>query len=330
MPTLALLLMLFALAIELLVGEPPAWLHPVVWMGRAIGWMDRRIPRGSKRSEMVGGLLMTVLMLTLFVGLTVVALGIIRSLVSILLWLIISAYLTKCTFALLSLRVHALSVRRAIKEGDIESARAAASMLVSRDVSSLDIEHVVSATVESVSENAVDSVFSPLFFLGLGGLPAAMGLRTVNTMDAMLGYRNERHRWVGLIPARLDDLLHFVPARISLPFLALASLLLGEDWRACIKVSVRDHGVPPSPNSGWSMAAVAGALGISMDKPGCYMIGDGGLTDDPEAILRALRVVEVASLLFLAMVCLPLMIYLGLSIQLRMEDAVVGLLGALF
>jgi adenosylcobinamide-phosphate synthase len=273
-------------------------------------------------------LAMAVISLTAFT--TILVLGGVRHALGpelgVVLWIALSAMLLKSSFAIFSLRRHAMPISSSLERGDLEGARKGAALIVSRDVGVLDEAHVSSAAVESVSENAVDSIFSPLLYNGIGGPPLAMAFRSVNIMDAMIGYLKPSHVHVGRFAAKLDDAANFVAARISLPFIALAAVILGEDAKAALSMARRDHAATPSPNSGWSMAAVAGALGVKMEKIGCYVIGDGELPVR-EDIAPSLALVEASSALFAILASLPLYIFIGIHVQLYLEDLLISLLG---
>ena len=198
-------------------------------------------------------------------------------------------------------------------------------MIVSRDTKGMDAEHIASSCCETVSENLVDSVFSPVFFFGLFGLPGAVMFRCANLMDAMFGYLNEKYARLGYFPAKFDDVLGYFTSRISPYFVSLAARILGMDYKAAVPAAKEEHGKTPSPNSGWPMTAVAAALDISMEKKDVYVMGTGPLptTDD---IRRCLRLVEVTGLLFTLTVCLVGYLLLGIHVQMFCENLLWGVI----
>jgi adenosylcobinamide-phosphate synthase len=213
-------------------------------------------------------------------------------------YLILAPILLKCCFAWRSLEEHALGVVGALKSS-VDAGRDQAKLMVSRDTSRLDSEHIRSAAYESVTENLTDSIVSPLFYFTLLspfglGLTGVAAFRAANTMDAMLGYRDERVR-LGWCSARMDDLLNYIPARITAFFLLVYFLTKGTGIRAW-KVMRRDGKNRPGFNGGIVMAAMAGGCGIRFDKPSVYTIGDGNQTleEGGQAIIRAVRVVTLA------------------------------------
>jgi adenosylcobinamide-phosphate synthase len=171
----------------------------------------------------------------------------------------------------------------------------------------------------------VDSVLSPMFYFGLAGIPGATVLRVSNTEDGMIGYLSEKHRNVGWFAARLDDCLHYVVARMSVPFIMLALALLRKDWRNAWRAAMRDHKQTSSPNKGWPMAAVAGGLGVKFEKIGYYSMGDGEVPTDPKVIRDTINVMKLTSVLFFVIVLLPLFTFIGIHVQLFLENLLLGL-----
>jgi adenosylcobinamide-phosphate synthase len=323
-----LLMLVLAVAIDLLLGEPPNVAHPVVWIGKVIGFMDRHTKRnGRKVSERVKGVFLALVPLLLFPFIFTLLLFLLRDLFGALVWAIAGAVLLKTMFAINAMGKHTLPIQRALERGDMEAARKGASMIVSRDVNKLDREHIISCAAESAAENTVDSIFSPLFFFGLGGMPLIVFYRVSNTLDAMVGYIDPPYTHVGWFSAKLDDCTNYICARISLPFILLALMILGMDWRGAWRDAKKYHKATLSPNKGWSMSAFAGGLGIRFEKVGWYVMGDGPLPNDPKVIGNTVRVMQVSALLFIALVVLPLFLVVGLNVQIYIENLFSGLFG---
>jgi adenosylcobinamide-phosphate synthase len=218
-------------------------------------------------------------------------------------WLL-AAWLLKTTLSLRTLLDAAERVRRALARGDLAGARAGLRWLVSRETDDLPPPLLAAAAIESVAENLSDSLVAPLLAYALGGLPGAFAYRAANTLDAMLGYRG-RYEWLGKVPARLDDALNLLPARLTAGLLALAAGACGLDGRAAARIARRDGPRTPSPNAGWPMAAMAGALGLELEKRGHYVLGQGGRLPSAGDIRRAegiaLGAAGLATLLALAL-----------------------------
>jgi adenosylcobinamide-phosphate synthase len=258
-----------AVGLDLLIGEPPAWAHPVVWIGRLIARLEARAPRGP-RSQLLYGVGVAaapaVAAGLLGVGLRRVRPRALRTLLSI--WVL------KTTFAVRALLDASRSVDEPLVADDLPGARERLGSLVSRDRRSLDRAHIASAAIESVSENLSDSYVAPLFWYLIGGLPAALAYRAINTADAMVGYRGH-YEYLGKASARVDDVANYVPARLSGLALVAAAQLEGSNASAAALVMRRDHARTASPNAGWPMAAAAGALGIWLEKIDHYRLGGG-------------------------------------------------------
>ena len=209
----------------------------------------------------------------------------------------------------------------------MEDAASKVQMIVSRNTKGMDAEHIASSCCETVTENLVDSVYSPVLYFGILGLPGAVMFRCANLMDAMWGYLNDRYALLGRFPAKFDDVLGFVTSRVSPYFIALAGMMLGMDWRRSVPAAKAEHTKTPSPNSGWSMTAAAAVLGISMEKKGVYVMGDGPMptTDD---VRRCCRLIELSAMIFLLLVGIILFGLIGIQIQLLIEDTVFGFWGS--
>lgn len=323
----ALLTLIIAVLVDRFLGEPPNRLHPVVWMGTLISFLDRRISRGRPRRERAAGVALALITIITFAFLALLLLAAVRNVAGLLAWAIVGGVLLKTTFAINAMSRHTEPVRKALLSDDLELARQKAAMMVSRDVSQLDQGHVISCAAESAAENTVDSIFSPLFYLALFGLPMAVAYRASNTLDAMVGYLNEKHRYVGWFSARLDDGTNWLMARASVPFILLSLALLGKDWRAGWSASKKFHDQTLSPNKGWHMSAFAGGLGIRFEKIGWYVMGDGPLPSDPEVLRETIKVMTTASYLFIFAVVIPLYLLVGVHLQIFAEDLLWNFIG---
>ena len=295
------LILLLALALDLLLGDPPNRYHPVVLMGHFIRWMARLAPQEGPTRRFIHG---TVLVLS---GVALFSLPLTWALVWIQRWnplayLLLAALLLKATFACTGLVKAARQVKAALERGDLPEARRLVSWhLVSRDTSQLDASLVVAATVESVAENITDGIVAPLLFFALAGLPGAWAYRFVNTCDSMLGYRDPVHEHLGKFAARLDDVLNFIPTRLAGLLLVAAAGLAGEDTTGAWQTMWHQHGRTASPNAGWTMSAMAGALGVTLKKVGHYQLEGGHAPPGAETIERALRVAAATAGLFVVL-----------------------------
>lgn len=289
--------LLLAVALDLTAGEPPARWHPVAWLGRGFNWAERRAPGRSVADGAAA------------VGLVTAAAWAIARLVAIatrgLGWtgIVLEALALKPAFALRRLAEATDGVEAALRAGDLETARIRVGRdLVSRPTEDLGADEVASAAIESAAENLVDSVAAPVLAYAAGGLPAVWAYRAVNTADAMWGYRNARYERFGKAAARLDDLANLVPARLGATAVAAGAALAGESGAGAARVAWAQHRRTASPNAGWPMAAMAGALGIGLAKRGAYRLGEGALPSSPDVIRRARHVFGVAAAITVVLV----------------------------
>ena len=318
----AVLIVVIALLIDRFIGEVPNSIHPLRWMGNLLGAIDRRIKNRGTRMTSVLGFLSYLLVFILFSGIGLFLTTLCRYYVSDLvspevgevLWIVVTAFIFKISFAIFSFRKHCDPIRKDLDDGRVEDAAAKVQMIVSRNTKGMDAEHIASSCCETVSENLVDSVYSPVLYFGLFGIPGAVMFRCANLMDAMWGYLNEKYGRLGFFPAKFDDVLGFITSRVSPYFVALAGMIMHMDWRAAVPAAKAEHTKTPSPNSGWSMTAVAAVLGISMEKKGVYVMGTGPMPTT-EDVRRCCRLVELSSVLFLLTVGLILYVLLGVHVQ---------------
>jgi adenosylcobinamide-phosphate synthase len=281
-----------AVVADLLWGEPPAPVHPVVWMGRAIGALERLAPPGGPGARLVYGAGMTGVAVALF-GLPAWAL-------ERVLWragwpgAVALGLLLKPTFAVRALLRATSAVGDALCGDDLAGAREGLRSLVSRETATLPVPLLAAAAVESVAENSSDSVVAPLLWYGALGLPGAYAYRVVNTLDAMVGYRTARYEDLGKAAARLDDLVNLLPARLTGLLFALAAPAAGGSSGEALRVMSRDNRATASPNAGWPMSAAAGALGARLEKVGHYRLYPEGRLPDAGDVRRALTLSRAA------------------------------------
>jgi adenosylcobinamide-phosphate synthase len=292
----SIIILLLALAIDLTVGEFSRPLHPVVWMGKLTSLGLRFSPRRKHRAQLGWGVAVVVLVLAIFVVPAYFLLSYLQGLNTIA-YIVVAALLLKSTFSIRELRRSALRIKQLLEGGRLGRARVEVRALVSRETRGLDEPHLVSATIESVAENTSDSILSPLFFFLIFGVPGAIGYRVVNTMDAMIGYHG-KYEYLGKFAARLDDMLNFIPARLSGLVMVAAAYLWRMGGKMAWRVMLRDHAKTESINAGWPMSAAAGALRTRLEKIGHYRLGNANSPLSPRLIPPALRLMGMAVLLW--------------------------------
>jgi adenosylcobinamide-phosphate synthase len=284
--------LLLSLLLDLLIGEPPVVLHPVVWMGNLINFFVAHAPQ---RRRKLYGLFMTAFCTgtVLLAGFVIVSWG--ENLIS----LMICAFFLKSTFSIRMLVVSALGIKKDLDGGMIEKVRSDLKTFVGRDTVGMNEPQASSAVIESLAESFVDGILSPLFYFLMFGLPGALAYRMINTLDSMVGYRKEPFIELGYASARLDDIANWIPARLSLIFIVIASVFFGKPLGA-FRTCISDHNKTASPNSGWSMAAVSGALGVRLEKVGYHVLGAEYDEPQPVHISRAVNIVVLSSFLVVA------------------------------
>lgn len=310
--------LLVAAALDIAVGDP-RWLpHPVRGMGLVISWCDEQVRLFCERAT---SLRMVGLCLAIGLPVAVYCIGSFvieqAASVSAVMGQAAGIGLAYTTLAGRDLWDHARTVSRELAAGNLSGARQAVAMIVGRDTETLSEAEVVRATVETIAESTADGVIAPLVYLTLGGAPLALAYKAVNTLDSMIGHRDERYRDFGWASARLDDCANWIPARLTAGFMVLIAGLATGQWERTIeswRILVRDGAKHPSPNSGRSEAAMAGALGIQLGGTNYYdglaqerpRIGDGTRTFTPSDIGRSLRIMTMTALLGLGLAAVSL------------------------
>jgi adenosylcobinamide-phosphate synthase len=295
------IILLLALLLDLTLGDPPNQFHPVALMGR---WLQqgRRLAPARGRFWFGLGWVAAGMALCIGPGRRIEAARKYPILTDLL-----SALMLKSVFAYRNLRRNVNQVGQALAAGNLPEARRLTSWhLVSRDTRQLNEAEVAGAAIESLAENITDSVTAPLMAYALGGLPAAWAYRFANTADAMWGYRTPEFEQLGKFPARLDDALNWLPARLTGWLLALSAWPAGEDGSNAARTMLAQHQRTPSPNAGWTMSAMAGALGVMLTKRGVYRLEGGQAYLDSTTIQRAIRVADICVGISAGLLCLGL------------------------
>jgi adenosylcobinamide-phosphate synthase len=280
-----------AFCIDLVLGDPPDTIHPVAWMGKAISLLERGGLRLHPIWQFVYGMMMTFLTIAFFVTPAYFLLSYLQGWNQIA-YIIVSGVLLKLMFSIRGLWHSAVKIKQLLKEDNLEKTRFELRALVSRDTRNLDKSLIASAATESVAEGICDSVIAPLFYFLLLGVPGAIGYRVVNTLDSMLGYHG-KYEYLGKFCARFDDVLNFIPARLAALVILIAAAAK-KRGRSTWRTALREHVKTESPNAGWPMAAMAGTLGVRLEKPGYYVLGEGNPTPSLETIGRALNIFFIA------------------------------------
>ena len=301
-----------AYILDLILGDPHRIPHPVQIIGKLISFLEKKLINLPNK-KFYGGVLNIIVLITTFV-----ICYFLQKIAIIEIYLMYTVFSTKC------LADEGKKVYKILKENNLIKARRELSYLVSRDTENLEKKDIIRSTMETISENTVDGVIAPMFFMFLGGLPLAMVYKAINTMDSMLGYKNEKYKDFGYFSAKIDDAANFIPARITGGILIpVACFFLKYDFKSSIRIYFRDRKNHASPNSAHPESAVAGALGVQFggkttyfgkeyDKP---VIGDKRKEFQTEDIKKNIRILYVTSFIGLGVFSLVWGIFWGMFLN---------------
>ena len=298
-----------AFFIDAVLGDPRSNLHPVVLIGRLITSLERMLYHktdSSVRQILSGGLLVVLVLVFTFLVVNGI-MNIVRMCSNSYVIMAIEAFLLSFTISPKSLAAAGKEIHDYLVAQDLSQARFKVGWIVGRDTENLEEGEISRATVETIAENTVDGIIAPLFFYAIGGLELAFLYRGVNTLDSMVGYKNDRYLYFGRVAARTDDVLGYIPARITGILFVISALILGFDWKQSWKILRRDAKKHPSPNGGWAEASVAGALHIRLGGYNSYFgkvhfrayMGDPVEKLDNSHIMETIRLMYTATILYL-------------------------------
>ena len=298
------------IVIDWLFGDPSNKYHPVAWLGQLIGFF---LPLLKGGAEKVKGTIF-VISLVITVALTVHFLVFSsRYLVGLVELVVVSAILLKITIAMKGMEVHVKAIVKCLEACDLQATRQNLSMIVRRKTDDLDEQHILSATIECISESTVDGITGPVFYYSFFGPAGAFAYRVINTLDSMVGYKDDYFKDVGWMSAKLDTVANYIPARITAFLMVVSAKILGADWKNSLNILQRDHGKTFSPNAGYPMATMAGALRIRLEKVGHYTLGDDQEPVTLEKCKEAISIMKLTTLLFCTVVSVPVMSVLYLA-----------------
>lgn len=303
---------IIAFLIDTIIGDPRTKYHPVVLMGKLIALLEHCFYRAddSDNKKFVMGIMMVII--TLLISYEVAAAIMMLSYQIPFSWgsaavggLLLSFTISPNSLAKAGKGIYALLIM-----GELTEAREKVGWIVGRDTNDLDDAEIARATIETIAENTVDGIIAPLFFFVLGGVPLAVLYRAANTMDSMIGYKNEKYLYFGRGAAKLDDVLNYIPARITAMLFLFSALILGFDYRNAYRIMQRDAAKHPSPNGGYAEATMAGALHIRLGGMNSYFgrksfrayMGDAMVLIVPQHIMAATRMMYTATVLFIIVI----------------------------
>lgn len=312
----AFTILLFSIIIDFLISDPSPntpWTlrykaHPTVWMGKLAYRLKAILKNPNPKVEKFNGVLLALTVLIIFTFPTYLFLKAIKEYFSFIIYVFVAALILKMTICIKLETEWAYGVSDAIRNGNLVEARKYAHFS-RRDSSSLEGPQIASSVIESMAENLVDFRLSPIFYYGIFGVTGAVAYRAINTLDGVVGFKDPEHINIGWFSANLDTIVNYVPTRIAAVLILLASTILGlgQDFKGAWEVIMRDRKKVPSRNHGWTMAAMAGALNVRLEKPGYYVINDEGAMPSHMDIIKALKVRNMVIILFTILVVIPLL-----------------------
>jgi adenosylcobinamide-phosphate synthase len=317
-PLVAVSVIILAAMIDLLLGEPAPWnpwkriynLHPTVLMGNFTKALEPYFKNPNPKIEKLNGVFLALIVIAVFTVPTYLGLKLVFDFLGIVVFAVIAAFLLKLTICLKLETDGAKGVVKALEAGDLTEAKKFAHFS-RRDPRNLTGSQIGSAVIESMAENLIDFKLSPILFYAFFGVTGAVAFRAVNTLDGTVGFKDPEHIHIGWFSANLDSIINYIPARLTTILIVLASAILGKDYKNAWAIARRDHAKTPSRNHGWPMAAMAGALRIQLEKPGQYVLGEQTEELSPTKIIGALRIRNVAIILWI-LIMLPILVLTSL------------------
>jgi adenosylcobinamide-phosphate synthase len=305
----------FAILIDLIFGDPKNRYHPTAWIGTLIAKFTTLAKHQNPIFEKIGGVLIIViissivilLLLSLDFGISLIFTDYISLVVSVL----VGIMLLKSTIAIRGMEKHAINVLESLENNNLNMARNHLSMIVKRNTTNLDKNHVLSGVLESISENTVDGITGPMFYYAFFGLPGAFFYRIVNTADSMIGYKNDLFKNLGWFTATCDTILNYIPSRLTGLMMIISAAILHNNWRHSYKIMMRDGKKTESPNAGYPMAALAGALETKFEKINHYKLGDGEIILTKQHVISAINIMKLTSVLFFGIITVPIILILS-------------------
>ena len=292
-------------ALDLIIGDPYSFPHPVRYIGKLISIVEKQIRKitSSDKGLKIAGFFLWFIVVGATFGITTLVLQLFKF--NKLAYFIVNTILIYTTLATKCLKDESVKIYKVLKTGDLDKSRIQLSYIVGRDTTNLNEKEIVRATVETVAENTVDGIIAPLFYGFIGGAPLAMAYKAVNTLDSTVGYKNDKYYYLGFASAKIDDIANYIPARLGVILLSLGSLFAGFNFKDALKIGIRDRKNHKSPNCAFSEGAVAGALGIQLGGTNVYFgkevykptIGDKTREIEFEDIVRTNKIMYSSSII---------------------------------
>lgn len=291
--------------LDLIIGDPYSFPHPVRFIGKLISFVEKKIRKitSSGKGLKIAGFFLWFIVVGATLGITSMILNLFKF--NKIAYFVVNTIIIYTTLATKCLKDESIKIYKVLKTGDLEKSRVQLSYIVGRDTTNLSEKEIVRATVETVAENTVDGIIAPLFYGFIGGAPLAMAYKAINTLDSTVGYKNDKYYNLGFASAKIDDIANYIPARLGVILLSLGSLFVGFNFKDALKIGIRDRKNHKSPNCAFSEGAVAGALGIQLGGTNIYFgkevykptIGDKNREIEIEDIIRTNRIMYSSSII---------------------------------
>ena len=309
----AIVVLFLAIVIDLVFGDPSPWkplkiyhkLHPTVWMGKLTETLRIHLKNSNPRIEKVNGVLLALIVITAFVAPVYFGLEFVDVFLGVAFYIIIAAFILKSTICIKLETDGAKAVAKALNAGDLEEAKKY-HHFSRRDPTNLTSPQIASAVIESMVENLTDFKHSPIIYYSLFGVSGAVAFKAINTLDGVVGFKDQEHFNIGWFSANLDTIVNYIPARLTTILIIIAAAIIGENYKNAWRIAKRDRKKIASRNHGWQMAAIAGALHVQLEKPDNYVVGDKIEELDANKILTALKIRNISIILSI-LVILPLL-----------------------
>lgn len=292
-------------ALDLIIGDPYSFPHPVRFIGKLISFVEKQIRKiaTSDKALKIAGFFLWFVVVGVTLGSTSIVLRLFQF--NKITYFLVNSILIYTTLATKCLKDESEKIYKVLKTGDLEKSRIQLSYIVGRDTTNLSEKEIVRATVETVAENTVDGIIAPLFYGFIGGAPLAMAYKAINTLDSTVGYKNDKYYYLGFASAKIDDIANYIPARLGVILLSIGSLFVGFNFKDALKIGIRDRKNHKSPNCAFSEGAVAGALGIQLGGTNVYFgkevykptIGDKKREIEIEDIVRTNKIMYSSSII---------------------------------
>jgi len=302
------------ITVDILVNDPPNRFHPVSWLGRLIEYFIPKLKDKKKSTsrEKINGIIFATSLVVTFGVIIHVSISATLHLFGFLVLIIWSILVLKIAIAIKGMEKHIDSIVDELQANNWGNAQRKLSMIVKRDTDRLDEQHILSAMIECIGESIVDGIVSPLFYYTFLGPAGALTYRIINTLDSMVGYKDDYYKNIGWMSAKLDTYANSVPARITPILIVLSAKIIGADWKNSLRILERDHNKTLSYNAGYPMATMAGALRIKLEKIGQYSLGDESERVSIGKCRAAISMMKLTTIFFCVIVSIPCILVLQL------------------